>query len=216
MPDLFIIHSSKNNKLAKKVNDHLIGQGIDTWIDFVNIPPGLPWDLEVDKAMAVVRCGLLLMSRESVNSLECRNEWNKILDMKRRLFIAKIGSIPRREIPTRLNSLQYVEIEGRKFDENIGRLVEAIQVVCGREKPGAGIVAAITDFLTLTAPTPELKRVRVTLVRSPIGYHEDQQATVKALGLRKLHQSQIHVLTPSIQGMLHKVRHLILVEDIDH
>lgn len=61
----------------------------------------------------------------------------------------------------------------------------------------------------------ELKIVRVTLVRSPIGYHKNQQDTVRALGLRKMHASVTHKATPQIRGMLHTVRHLVQVEEVD-
>ncbi|MDA8344699.1 MAG: 50S ribosomal protein L30 [Thermaerobacter sp.] len=56
--------------------------------------------------------------------------------------------------------------------------------------------------------------LKITLVRSPIGYARDQRATAEALGLRKLHHSAMHDDTPAIRGMLHKIRHLIEVEEV--
>jgi large subunit ribosomal protein L30 len=56
------------------------------------------------------------------------------------------------------------------------------------------------------------KTVRVTLVRSSIGYTRDQKATVRALGLRRLHQTVEHKDTPALRGMLNKIVHLIKVE----
>jgi large subunit ribosomal protein L30 len=60
----------------------------------------------------------------------------------------------------------------------------------------------------------EAKAIRVTLVRSPIGYTERQKATVRALGLRRMHQSVEHVDSPSLRGMLAKVSHLVDVEEL--
>jgi large subunit ribosomal protein L30 len=57
------------------------------------------------------------------------------------------------------------------------------------------------------------KIVRVTLVKSPIGYSRRQKATVRALGLRRMHQTIEHVDSPVLRGMLAKVSHLVLVED---
>jgi large subunit ribosomal protein L30 len=54
--------------------------------------------------------------------------------------------------------------------------------------------------------------VRVTYRKSAIGYAWDQKATVAALGLRKLHHTVEHEATPSIRGMVHKVRHLVSVD----
>ena len=55
--------------------------------------------------------------------------------------------------------------------------------------------------------------LRVTLVRSPIGYNKSQKATVKALGLRKMHQTVEKDDTAVIRGMLNKVSHLVRVEE---
>ena len=48
--------------------------------------------------------------------------------------------------------------------------------------------------------------------RSTIGFPRDQRGTVAGLGLRRLHQTVEHEDTPSIRGMLHKVRHLVEVK----
>lgn len=56
--------------------------------------------------------------------------------------------------------------------------------------------------------------LKVTYVKSSIGYAKDQKATVQSLGLRKLHQSVVHNDTPAIRGMVFKVRHLVKVEEI--
>lgn len=55
------------------------------------------------------------------------------------------------------------------------------------------------------------KTIQVTLVRSPIGYEKSQKATVKALGLRKMHQTVEKTDTPMVRGMINKVRHLVTV-----
>ena len=63
-----------------------------------------------------------------------------------------------------------------------------------------------------TNPQTE-KIVRVTLVRSPIGYSKQHKAAVKALGLRRLHQTVEHVDSPTLRGMIYKVAHLVVVEE---
>ena len=57
------------------------------------------------------------------------------------------------------------------------------------------------------------KSIRVTLVRSPIGYTRDQKATVLALGLRRMHQTIEHRDSPALRGMIRKVVHLVQVEE---
>jgi large subunit ribosomal protein L30 len=57
------------------------------------------------------------------------------------------------------------------------------------------------------------KTIQITLVRSPIGYEKSQKATVKALGLTKLHQSVEKEDNPAIRGMVNKVSHLVTVQE---
>jgi large subunit ribosomal protein L30 len=61
--------------------------------------------------------------------------------------------------------------------------------------------------------TESPKIVRITLVRSPIGYPERQKATVRALGLRRLNQTVEHPDSPTLRGMIAKVAHLVDVEE---
>lgn len=59
----------------------------------------------------------------------------------------------------------------------------------------------------------KVKTVRVTLVKSPIGYSKRHKATVRALGIHRLHQTVEHVDTPALRGMLYQVSHLVVVEE---
>lgn len=57
------------------------------------------------------------------------------------------------------------------------------------------------------------KTIRVTLVRSPIGYTKDQKATVRALGLRRMHQTVVQRDNPAVRGMIQKIIHLLQIEE---
>jgi large subunit ribosomal protein L30 len=57
------------------------------------------------------------------------------------------------------------------------------------------------------------KTLKVTLVRSPIGYPLPQKATVRALGLRRMNQTVEHKDTPALRGMLAAVSHLVRFEE---
>ena len=59
-----------------------------------------------------------------------------------------------------------------------------------------------------------MAQVKVTLTKSLIGRPADQRATVKALGLKKTNSKVVKEVTPQIEGMLHKVRHLVKVEEV--
>jgi len=58
----------------------------------------------------------------------------------------------------------------------------------------------------------EEKVLRITLVKSPIGYSRRHKDTVRALGLRRMHQTVEHLDSPVLRGMIAKVAHLVSVE----
>lgn len=57
--------------------------------------------------------------------------------------------------------------------------------------------------------------LKVTQVRSTIGSKQNQRATLRTLGLRKIRQSVVRDDTPSVRGMIATVRHLVTVEEVD-
>jgi large subunit ribosomal protein L30 len=57
------------------------------------------------------------------------------------------------------------------------------------------------------------KMVKLTLVKSSIGYTKRTKATVRALGLRRINYSVTHKDTPTVRGMIDKVSHLIKIEE---
>ena len=58
-----------------------------------------------------------------------------------------------------------------------------------------------------------VKMVRITLVKSAIGYSVKHKATLRALGLRRMNQTVTRLIRPHLRGMLMKVNHLVKVEE---
>jgi large subunit ribosomal protein L30 len=56
------------------------------------------------------------------------------------------------------------------------------------------------------------RRIKLTQIGSPIARRHDQRETLIGLGLNKMHRSRVLEDTPSIRGMIEKVRHLVRVE----
>ena len=65
-----------------------------------------------------------------------------------------------------------------------------------------------------TAPAPD-KYVKVTLVRSLVGYPRVQRETAKGLGLRKLNSHAVLKATPETFGMVRKITHVLKVETVE-
>ena len=60
----------------------------------------------------------------------------------------------------------------------------------------------------------QAKRLKITLVKSPISSLKDQQATLESLGLRKLQSETIQPDNPATRGKIFKVKHLVRVEEV--
>ena len=67
---------------------------------------------------------------------------------------------------------------------------------------------------TPTKVAKKEKMLRVTLVKSPIGYNKDQRRTAVALGLNKLNSSNELPDNNAVRGMIFKIKHLVRVEEI--
>ncbi|MBA2498398.1 MAG: 50S ribosomal protein L30 [Chitinophagaceae bacterium] len=60
-----------------------------------------------------------------------------------------------------------------------------------------------------------MKKIKVTLVKSPIDRSKRQKLTLQALGLNKMNSTKEVEATPQILGMVNKVNHLITVEEVE-
>ena len=60
-----------------------------------------------------------------------------------------------------------------------------------------------------------MTQLKVTQVRSYIGNKENQRQTLRSLGLKRMHDVVVKEDRPEIRGMVHTVRHLVTVEEVD-
>jgi large subunit ribosomal protein L30 len=58
-----------------------------------------------------------------------------------------------------------------------------------------------------------MSKIRITWIKSDIGYEESQRKTLQSLGFRRLNQSVVFDDSNSVRGMINKVRHLVKVEE---
>ena len=59
-----------------------------------------------------------------------------------------------------------------------------------------------------------MKKIKITQIRSGIGRPLRQKRTLQALGIKKMHHTVEHEATPQILGMVEKVRHLVITEEL--
>ncbi len=60
-----------------------------------------------------------------------------------------------------------------------------------------------------------MSKLKLTQRRSVIGRPKDQKATIRRLGLHRIHDSVVKDDRPDIRGMVEKVRHLVTIEEVD-
>ncbi len=58
------------------------------------------------------------------------------------------------------------------------------------------------------------KKVKITQIKSAIGYRHKTKDTLRALGIKKMHDSVVKIVSPAIQGMITSINHLLKVEDL--
>ena len=58
------------------------------------------------------------------------------------------------------------------------------------------------------------KKVKITQIKSAIGYRCQAKDTLKALGIKKMNSSVVKVYSPAVQGMITSINHLLKVEDL--
>jgi large subunit ribosomal protein L30 len=59
------------------------------------------------------------------------------------------------------------------------------------------------------------KQIKVTLVRSPIGFQPRHRACVRGLGLKRMHQTVVLEDTPSVRGMVNKIDYMVQVDEVE-
>ena len=58
------------------------------------------------------------------------------------------------------------------------------------------------------------KKIKITQIKSAIGYRVQAKATLSALGIKRMHDSVIKVGSPAIMGMIASINHLLKIEDV--
>ena len=60
-----------------------------------------------------------------------------------------------------------------------------------------------------------MARLKITQIKSGIGYKRNQRETLRTLGLKRMHDTVVKEDRPEIRGMVHTVTHLVAVEEVD-
>ena len=126
MSFIFISHASVEDAKVNDIAAALNAGGIETWVDHQHgIEPGAIWSREIQDATNDCECGLFVLSPISVKSDYCEAEWNRILALKKKLYVALIEHVPLADYPLRLGIIQYCDLS-KDFNGGMAALIQAI------------------------------------------------------------------------------------------
>jgi len=111
MPHIFVSHATADDPTVTRLHNELESAGIETWVDHVDgLEPGDNWAREIQQAAHDCAAGLFILSPASAQSTYCEAEWNRVLALGKRLYIAMIEPVPIKDIPLRLGTIQYADL----------------------------------------------------------------------------------------------------------
>lgn len=141
---LFIGYSRKDKDFALRLARDLRSNGVDIWMDQLDILTGTNWDHSIQSALKNCTGFLIVLSPHAANSRMVMDEMNYALEEDKLVFPVLYKQC---EIPFRLRRLQYSDFTG-DYDSGIRHLLEAVGGECrspvlSRTNPGKKRIAVI-------------------------------------------------------------------------
>lgn len=128
MVNIFISYSRKDILFARLLTKALEGEGVDSWIDWDDIPPSMKWWKEIEKGIENSDIFVFLISRDSVSSKVCNQEIDHAAKNGKRLIPVVVRDTPTNKVPEVLRSLNWILLrEKDDFKTSFSELLEAIK-----------------------------------------------------------------------------------------
>lgn len=105
MSDIFISYSRKDIAFARILNDLIQARGLESWIDWKDIPPTADWLEEVFQAIEGADTFVFVVSMASVSSETCSKELSHAIENHKRIVPIVVEDIEPKETPTEISVL---------------------------------------------------------------------------------------------------------------
>jgi hypothetical protein len=112
----FVSYSRADKDIVTKLVLALKADGFPIWMDTINIPPGVPWDNEIEKALTACEFVMVIMTPASVASENVKDEIGYAFRCDKRFIPIMLEKC---DIPLRLHRLQYVDFTNRSYIEGL-------------------------------------------------------------------------------------------------
>ena len=110
----FLSYSRVNSDFAKKLAKELKAEGFPVWLDQLDIPLGARWDVELEKALDECEIFMIIMTPDSINSENVRDEIGYAIDTGKRFMPIMLENC---KVPLRLRRFQYVDFTTKSFED---------------------------------------------------------------------------------------------------
>lgn len=129
MPKVFISHSWEDNKISKKLAEHLERHGTEIWIDYAKIRGGDSLPDRINGALEWCDTLILVWSETAQSSRYVKLEWENALTLGRRIIPCRLGNT---RIPPILSNLLYIDFDD--FDTGYSNLLRALGLTQNTEQ----------------------------------------------------------------------------------
>jgi hypothetical protein len=145
----FVSYSRVDSDFALRLVEDLRGAGANVWLDQIELEPGRPWDIEIERALSACTRMLVILSPTSVNSTNVLDEVSYALK-KQKIVIPVLYQDC--DIPLRLNRLQYVDVL-TNYSRGLKALLRSLAVPTHAHPNSPAQLASVADHQTPIAPT---------------------------------------------------------------
>jgi WD40 repeat protein len=127
MTDVFISYAREDITFARRLNRALEETGLDTWIDWQDIPPSVNWLDEIYEAIEGVDAFVLILSGKSISSEISGKEVTFAIENNKRLIPIVIDDINPGDVPSEIAALNWIFFrESDVFEDSLQKLLDAI------------------------------------------------------------------------------------------
>jgi hypothetical protein len=119
----FISYSRINSDFAVRLAKDLKSAGFDVWLDQLDIPTGCRWDDEIEKALETKDTFMIILSPESIQSQNVKDEIGYAIDSGKNILPVVIQNC---KVPFRLRRFQYVDFTGNPYEESLVKIKQLL------------------------------------------------------------------------------------------
>jgi hypothetical protein len=147
MKKLFISYSRREAPFADSLLDTLEDHGYNVWLDYHSLVPGKAWEDQIFAGIREADVILLVVSKESMKSPNCKDEWTEAIRSKKRIILVLFEAAP---LPPELHGLEWIDFRTSFFKRKLKELINLVENPARptKEPPQKGFKAPAIVWLT--------------------------------------------------------------------